>query len=75
MDKKINFTSKELLNKRFSNTPRGYDPLEVDKVLDKIIEDYETYENIPSGIDTEKVAKELEELRKANNLIRKTIIF
>lgn len=66
MDKKINFTSKELLDKRFSNTPRGYDPLEVDKVLDKIIEDYETYENIPSGIDTEKVAKELEELKKAN---------
>lgn len=70
MDKKINFTSKELLDKRFSNTPRGYDPLEVDKVLDKIIEDYETYENIPVGMDSEKTLRELKELKEANEQLK-----
>lgn len=70
MDKKTNFTSKELLEKRFPNTPRGYDPLEVDKVLDKIIEDYEMFENLPLGTDSEKTLKELEALRKANQELK-----
>ena len=70
MDKKTNFTSKELLDKRFSNAPRGYDPLEVDTVLDKIIEDYETFENLPKGKASESVLKELEELRKANQELK-----
>lgn len=68
MEKTTNFTSEELLNKKFSKAQRGYDPLEVDKVIDKIIEDYEKFEAMSSngGIDVDKLAKELEKLRKAN---------
>ena len=67
MDKKMNFTSEELLNKKFSDAPRGYDPLEVDKVLDQIIEDYEKFEKGSSGNAVDSATlKEIEELRKAN---------
>ncbi len=68
MDKKTNFTSEELLNKKFSYAKNGYNALEVDKVLDQIIEDYEKYElsSNPTGVDIEKLAKELEALRKEN---------
>ena len=48
MDKKLNFTREELLEKRFSSAPRGYDPLEVDKVIDQIMEDYEVFESNPT---------------------------
>lgn len=68
MDKKTNFTSEELLNKKFSYSKNGYNALEVDKVLDQIIEDYEKYElsSNPSGVDIEKLAKEIDSLRKEN---------
>ena len=68
MDKKTNFTSEELLNKKFSYSKNGYNALEVDKVLDQIIEDYEKYElnSNPSGVDIEKLAKEIDSLKKEN---------
>ena len=69
MDKKLNFTREELLEKRFSSAPRGYDPLEVDKILDQIMEDYEVFESNPTGGNSpelDKVLKELEELKKEN---------
>lgn len=68
MDKKTNFTSEELLNKKFSYSKNGYNALEVDKVLDQIIEDYEKYElnANPSGMDVEKLVKEIEDLKKEN---------
>jgi DivIVA domain-containing protein len=67
MDKKTNLTRQELLEHRFSRADRGYDPLEVDEMLDKVIEDYKLFESAsPRILDSDKVAKELEELRKAN---------
>ena len=68
MDKKTNFSSDELLEKRFSAVKNGYDPLEVDKTIDKIIEDYRLFEKMSSVnlIDIEKTLKELEELKKQN---------
>ena len=41
---KLNCTSEELLNKKFSTSVNGYNPLEVDEYLDKIIRDYEAFE-------------------------------
>lgn len=65
MDKKLNFSTQELLDIKFNNCPQGYDPLQVDQTLDKIIEDYEKISS-SSPVDIEKIAKELEELRNEN---------
>ena len=72
MDKKTNFTSEELLNKKFSVSKNGYNPLEVDKVLDQIIEDYEKYElsGNPGGVDIDRIAKELQDLKKENEILK-----
>ena len=45
MAHKMNYTSYTLLHKKFTSNVKGYDPLEVDKVLDDIINDLEFYEN------------------------------
>ncbi len=72
MEKKTNFTSEELLNKKLPHVQRGYDPYVVDSLLDKIIEDYELIEKVNS-IDLEKLNKELEELRKANSSLKEEL--
>lgn len=42
MANKLNYDGKSLLNVKFSPKQKGYDPLEVDQIFDKIIQDYET---------------------------------
>lgn len=42
--KKLNLNSKEVLEKKFSVSLKGYNPLEVDKYLDLILQDYQAYE-------------------------------
>ena len=42
MAKKLNYDAKSILDIKFSPNRKGYDPLEVDKVFDKIIEDYQS---------------------------------
>ena len=72
MDSKLNFTSEELLNKKFSHSPNGYVPLEVDEYLDRIIEDYEKIEKLlstPTNI-SEDVAKEIQNLKRENENLR-----
>ena len=68
MDNKLQFSSETLLNKKFSKAKKGYDPLEVDQVLDQIIADYEIMEKSPnvSGVDIDKLAKEIEALKNEN---------
>ena len=41
---KLKLNSKEILEMKFPNVPRGYDPLYVDEYLDKIIRDYKLVE-------------------------------
>jgi len=41
---KLKLNSKEILEMKFPNVPRGYDPLYVDEYLDKIIRDYKVVE-------------------------------
>ena len=42
---KLKLNSKEILETKFPNVPRGYDPLYVDEYLDKIIRDYKIVES------------------------------
>ena len=41
---KLKLNSEEILQTKFPNVPRGYDPLYVDEYLDKIIRDYRLVE-------------------------------
>lgn len=63
MNKELHFSSEELLNKKFKTAERGYNPEEVDMVLDQIIEDYRKIE-ANSKIDVKALLNELSELKK-----------
>ena len=65
MAKKLNLDSRTLLNKKFKTTDQGYDPLEVDVMLDKIIEDYRLIES-NSSVDVPQLLDKLAELKKEN---------
>lgn len=56
-----NFTPKDIYEKHFDKKMRGYDPEQVDVVLDEIIRDYETYED------------EILSLREENEFLRSKI--
>ena len=66
MAKKLNYDAKSILNVKFSPAQKGYDTLEVDKIFDKIIEDYETSiaEINELVIENEKQQRKAEELKK-----------
>lgn len=42
--KQINFKAEIILNKKFSTEISGYNSTEVDQLFDKVIEDYQTFE-------------------------------
>ena len=65
MNKDLNFSSNSLLKRKFKSTERGYDPDEVDEVLDQIIDDYRKIEST-SSIDVKALLSELSELKKEN---------
>ena len=58
---KIKLTAKDILEKEFKSAMRGYKPEDVDKYLDYIIKDYETFH------------KEIEELQQENMRLRKQL--
>ena len=66
MANKLNYDGKSLLNIKFSPDQKGYDPLEVDQVLDKIIIDYET---LTSTIND--LAKKVEEQKSKYDDLKK----
>lgn len=65
MNKELHFSSDSLLNKKFKTADRGYDPLEVDTVLDQIIEDYRLIE-ANSKVDVKQLLTDLSELKREN---------
>lgn len=65
MNKELHFTSEEILKKKFKTADRGYDPEEVDAVLDQIMEDYRKIE-ANSKVDVKALINELSELKKEN---------
>jgi DivIVA domain-containing protein len=58
---KIRLTAKEILEKEFKTSMRGYKQEEVDKFLDIIIKDYETF------------YQEIEQLRQENMRLKKQL--
>ncbi len=58
---KIKLTAKDILEKEFKSAMRGYKPEDVDKFLDYIIKDYETFH------------QEVEELQQENMRLRKQL--
>lgn len=75
MEKKTNYTKEELLNKEFSVAVKGYNPLEVDQVLDKIIEDYERFEKNKSNssVDVEELLSQIKALKEENETIKEEL--
>ena len=65
---KLTLNSKEILEKQFSNVPRGYDPLEVDEYLDKVLRDYKTVEAnfLVERRDIENLRDKINRLEKEN---------
>ena len=61
----LNYSSKSLLDVKFEPDHKGYDALEVDKVLDQIIEDLKFYEkyDIDSRTDIRKLESEIQNLK------------
>ena len=57
------FTSEKLLAKKFKTKENGYDPYEVDFVLDQVIEDYKAME-AEAQYDIPKLLEELADLRR-----------
>lgn len=64
MEKKLNFTPETILNIKFSPKEKGYDPLEVDKLFDSIIEDYKSF----LGNEKELENANAKQLVEINNL-------
>ncbi|GLB46847.1 cell cycle protein GpsB [Philodulcilactobacillus myokoensis] len=58
---KIKFTPKDILQKHFEHKVRGYNSSEVDKFLDGIIEDYETFN------------KQIQQLQNENDRLKNQI--
>ena len=65
MNKEQKFSSDTLLKKKFKTAERGYNPEEVDTVLDQVIEDYKMFE-ANSKVDVKALVNELNELKKEN---------
>lgn len=63
---KINLTPKEIVNKHFDPKMRGYDPTDVDRFLDKVIQDYETFtkENQRLQMENDRLVSKVDELTK-----------
>lgn len=64
--KTIQLTAKDILEKEFKTSMRGYNQEEVDQYLDIIIKDYEAFTQYIEELqsENEKLKKELEEARK-----------
>ena len=58
---KVKLTAKDILEKEFKTAMRGYKPEEVDKYLDWVIKDYETFH------------QEIEELQQENMRLKKQL--
>jgi DivIVA domain-containing protein len=62
IENKIQFNAKDILEKDFKSKLKGYDPDEVDKFLDQVIKDYETFYG------------ELDRLTQENNRLKRDTV-
>lgn len=72
MSIKLKNTSVDLSNKKLSVSPKGYDPLQVDALLDEIIADYELVEsnNLLTSEELNNIKEKLDALEKENLKLR-----
>lgn len=68
--------SGEIRNVRFSKAVGGYKPEEVNRLLDKIVEDYEEFENRTKKFQSkiEEMKVELEQLKKEKSSINNVLV-
>ncbi len=66
---KVKLTAKDILEKEFKSAMRGYKPEDVDKFLDFIIKDYETFHQEIEDLQQEnlRLKKQLEESSRRPN--------
>jgi DivIVA domain-containing protein len=76
---KVKLSAKEILEKEFKTGVRGYKQEDVDKFLDMVIKDYETFHQEIEELQQEnlQLKKQLEEATSDSRLnqIRPTLIF
>src|SRR6478752_6496903 len=63
-NQEIKHSAKEILNKDFKTSMRGYNPDEVDKFLDSIIQDYELYEKKVEELELQQLRQENKKLQE-----------
>lgn len=68
MDFKLDLSSEKILRKKFSPNVKGYDSLEVDQFLDRVIEDYRYVELFQKG-----ELPAIEELKAQNKAYKEKI--
>ncbi len=63
-------TQKEIVDKDFKNTLRGYSPEEVDEFLDLIIQDYKSFQDEIEELtgQVEELVEELDEISKQSEI-------
>lgn len=63
---KVKLTAKDILEKEFKTGMKGYKQEEVDKFLDLIIQDYETFHQVIEELQQEnlRLKKQIEEMPK-----------
>ena len=60
---KLTLNSQQVLNKTFEAVPRGYNPLEVDQYLDRVIRDYRIIEE-NCLVEKKEIDKLTEQIKK-----------
>lgn len=68
--KKLNLNSSSVLNKEFGIELSGYNATEVDEFLDKILEDYSTYEQMARNHEA-TIAEKMKLLNDKDEMIEK----
>lgn len=69
-----NLTAKDILQKEFTKSLRGYDVAEVDEYLDAIIRDYDSYQKDVAHLknENERLISKVDELTKQLALAKKS---
>ncbi|ADC51253.1 MULTISPECIES: cell division regulator GpsB [Alkalihalophilus] len=62
----VRLSAKEILDKEFKTSMRGYNPDEVDKFLDSVIQDYEAFQKKVAALEQEnqKLRREMKQLQE-----------
>lgn len=70
-----NLTAKDILQKEFTKTMRGYNTAEVDEYLDNIIRDYDSYQKdvVYLKNENERLISKVDELTKQLALAKKNV--